>query len=110
MALNTDYMPTFANLTGAQIPPYVDGRTLKPVLDDSVKTWRSAVLPEAAAYYSPAYEGIRTIGTGGLPERKYVEYSGGAKELYNLDEDPMSSPTSTTPPRHLPTLSRACTR
>ena len=43
---------------------------------------------EAAAHYSPAYRGIRTISTGGIPKRKYVEYSGGARELYSLDPDP----------------------
>jgi hypothetical protein len=67
LTLNTDYMPTFLDLAGAQIPPYVDGRTLRPVLDGGVTTWRSAILPEAAANYSPAYEGIRTIGTVGAP-------------------------------------------
>jgi N-acetylglucosamine-6-sulfatase len=101
---NTDYMPTILDLAGAQIPPYVDGRPLKPVLDGSVTTWRSAVLPEAAANYSPAYEGIRTISTGGVPKRKYVEYSGGVKELYNLDTDPYeltNSYNATAPPADL---------
>jgi N-acetylglucosamine-6-sulfatase len=88
LTLNTDYMPTFLDLAGAQIPSYVDGRPLRPVLDGSATTWRSAVLPEAAANYSPAYEGIRTISTVGVPARKYVEYTGGTKELYNLDTDP----------------------
>src|SRR5215204_753864 len=104
LALNTDYMPTFLDLAGAQSPPYVDGRSLRPVLNGSVTPWRSAVLLEAAANYSPAYEGIRTISTGSLPKRKYVEYSGGVKELYNLDTDPYelaNSYTPTTPPTDL---------
>jgi N-acetylglucosamine-6-sulfatase len=85
LTLNTDYMPTFLDLAGAQIPSYVDGRPLRPVLDGSATTWRSAILPEAAANYSPAYEGIRTIS---VPARNYIEYAGGTKELYNLDSDP----------------------
>jgi N-acetylglucosamine-6-sulfatase len=88
LILNTDYMPTFLDLASAQIPSYADGRPLRPVLDGSVTTWRSAVLPEAAANYSPAYEGIRTISIVGAPARKYLEYSGGVKELYNLDTGP----------------------
>ena len=88
LTLNTDYMPTFLDLAGSQIPAYADGRPLRPVLNGSVTTWRSAILPEAAANYSPAYEGIRTISTVGVPARKYLEYSGGVKELYNLDTDP----------------------
>ena len=104
LALNTDYLPTFTDLAGAQSPPYVDGRSLRPVLDGSVSSWRNAILPEAAANYSPAYEGIRTISTGGAPTRKYVEYSGGVKELYNLDTDPYeltSTYNPTTPPSDL---------
>ena len=46
------------------------------------------MLLEAAANYSPAYRGMRTISTGGIPKRKYVEYTGGARELYHLDPDP----------------------
>ncbi|MBA2715390.1 MAG: sulfatase-like hydrolase/transferase, partial [Rubrobacteraceae bacterium] len=95
LALNTDYLPTFTDLACTSAPcdtrnwSYVpDGRSLEPVLHSSVSTWRSAVLLEAAANYSPAYEGIRTISTNGIPKRKYVEYVGGAEELYQLDPDP----------------------
>jgi N-acetylglucosamine-6-sulfatase len=37
LALNTDFFPTFMELAGAQTqtPSYVDGRSLRPVLDDS---------------------------------------------------------------------------
>jgi N-acetylglucosamine-6-sulfatase len=104
LTLNTDYMPTFLDLAGAQSPSYVDGRSLRPVLDGSVTRWRNSILLEAAANYSPAYEGIRTISSGGLPKRKYVEYSGGVKELYNLDTDPYELANSynpTTPPTDL---------
>src|SRR5215211_4724796 len=83
LALNTDFLPTFTNLAGAQRPPYVDGRSLKPVLKGNATAWRSAVLLEAARHFSPAYRGIRTSS-----DTKYVEYSGGARELYKLDRDP----------------------
>jgi arylsulfatase A-like enzyme len=111
LTLNTDYLPTFTNLACSSSPcdtqnwSYVpDGRSLLPALDGSVTSWRSAILLEAAANYSPAYEGIRTISTGGIPRRKYVEYSGGVKELYNLDTDPYELTNSynpTTPPSDL---------
>src|SRR5215207_271659 len=88
LTLNTDYLPTFTDLAGKQIPPYVDGRSLRPVLDGSVTSWRSAILLEAAANYSPAaYYGIRTVSTNSITRRKYVEYAGGARELYNLESD-----------------------
>jgi N-acetylglucosamine-6-sulfatase len=83
LALNTDYLPTFTDLATAQTPPYVDGRSLKPVLKGNATGWRSAILLEAAAEYSPAHRGIRTSGG-----TKYVEYAGGKKELYHLGRDP----------------------
>jgi N-acetylglucosamine-6-sulfatase len=84
LALNTDYLPTFSDLAGTQTPSYVDGRSLRPVLEGSATTWRSAVLLEAAANHRrPPYAGIRTSNG-----RKYVEYKGGARELYELGADP----------------------
>jgi arylsulfatase A-like enzyme len=87
LVLNTDYLPTFTDLAGEQSPPYVDGRSLRPVLDGSVTSWRSAMLLEAAANHSQAYRGIRTVTTNTITRRKYVEYAGGARELYNLESD-----------------------
>jgi N-acetylglucosamine-6-sulfatase len=87
LVLNTDYLPTFTDLAGEQIPHYVDGRSLRPVLDGSVTSWRSAILLEAAANHSQAYRGIRTVSTNTITRRKYVEYAGGARELYNLESD-----------------------
>jgi N-acetylglucosamine-6-sulfatase len=83
LALNTDFLPTFTSLAGARRPPYVDGRSLKPVLKGNATAWRSAVLLEAAERISPAYRGIRT-GSG----TKYLEYASGDKELYRLGHDP----------------------
>jgi N-acetylglucosamine-6-sulfatase len=88
LALDTDYLPTFTSLAGAQSPPYVDGRSLKPVLKGNATAWRSAILLEAArndvfAPHSPAYRGIRTSGG-----TKYVEYASGNKEFYHLGRDP----------------------
>jgi N-acetylglucosamine-6-sulfatase len=97
-------MPTFLDLAGAQEPPYVDGRSLEPVLDGSVTSWRSAILLEAAANYSPAHRGIRTVNTNGITRHKYVEYSGGARELYDLSADPYERTNRynhTTPPHGL---------
>jgi N-acetylglucosamine-6-sulfatase len=88
LSLNTDYLPTFTDLAGAQTPPYVDGRSLRPALKGNATAWRSAILLEAARNdvfppESPSYRGIRTSGG-----TKYVEYADGQKELYNLGPDP----------------------
>jgi N-acetylglucosamine-6-sulfatase len=83
LVLDTDYLPTITDLADVHTPNYVDGRSLQPVLEGNSTAWRSAILLEAAAHYSPAYRGIRT--SDGL---KYVEYASGKKEQYHLDRDP----------------------
>jgi arylsulfatase A-like enzyme len=83
LVLDTDYLPTFTDLADVHTPNYVDGRSLQPVLEGDSTAWRSAILLEAAASYSPAYRGIRTSDG-----RKYVEYASGKRELYHLGHDP----------------------
>ena len=80
LVLNTDFLPTFTDLAGTATPPYVDGRSLRPVLTGSAKTWRTAILLENRN--KSTYWGIRTR-TG-----KYLEYEGGVRELYTLSTDP----------------------
>jgi arylsulfatase A-like enzyme len=82
LVLDTDYLPTFTDLADTKMPDYVDGRSLEPVLEGNATAWRSAILLEAIGRYSPAYRGIRTSDG-----RKYVEYTGGGKELYHLGRD-----------------------
>ena len=94
LVLNTDYLPTFMNLAGAQTPPYVDGRSLLPVLTGGATTpWRTAILIEGRKYSADPeipvdinYSGVRTSTS------KYVEYEGGFRELYDLS--PALIPTS----------------
>jgi N-acetylglucosamine-6-sulfatase len=108
LVLNTDYFPTFMDLAEAQTPDYVDGRSLRPVLEGSPTTWRTAILLEGRKYSADPeipvdhnYNGIRT-STG-----KYVEYEGGFRELYDLNPraDPYEltnvyySADPTVPPR-----------
>jgi N-acetylglucosamine-6-sulfatase len=90
LTLNTDYLSTFTDLAGTRIPPYVDGRSLKPVLSGSATSWRNAILLEAPPSLNgrPAYRGIRTVNTGTTTESKYVEYANGERELYRLGSDP----------------------
>ena len=88
LALNTDYLPTFAELANTSPPTYVDGRSLVDVLDGSATTWRHAVLIEGPQYGGiPPYSAIRTLG--GKSQRKYIEYEGtSAGEMYYLGTDP----------------------
>jgi N-acetylglucosamine-6-sulfatase len=79
LTLNTDFFPTFTDLAGVTTPEYVDGRSLRPVLEGNATSWRTAVLLEVR----PTILGIRTSNG-----RKYIEYGDGFKEYYDLNADP----------------------
>jgi arylsulfatase A-like enzyme len=79
LTLNTDFFPTFTDLAGVTTPAYVDGRSLRPVLEGSATTWRTAILLEIRS----SILGIRTSDG-----RKYIEYGDGFKEYYDLKADP----------------------
>ncbi len=109
--LNNDLAPTFADLAGAEVPSFVDGRSLMPLLSDDpppLEDWRSAFLVEAATeldgprfpmlsgdqlaegwrhasredWGRPGLEAIRTN------DHLYGEYGNGERELYDLKDDP----------------------
>jgi N-acetylglucosamine-6-sulfatase len=85
LVLNTDIAPTFAQLAGAQVPDFVDGRSFVPLLRRDTPPWRTAGLIEnrrSVAHGRPAYAGVFT------QSRTYVEYASGEEELYNLKTDP----------------------
>jgi N-acetylglucosamine-6-sulfatase len=87
MVLNNDLAPTFAELGGAEVPSFVDGRSFVPLLRSSPPSnWRSAFLAEGSRAgrdsNKPAYEAVRT------EDHLWVEYANGERELYDLREDP----------------------
>lgn len=95
MVLNNDLAPTFADLAAAGTPPFVDGASLAPLLDSvppKQAEWRQAFLVEAGRFFPgagagppidrPRLDAVRTV------DHLYVEYSTGARELYDLRKDP----------------------
>jgi arylsulfatase A-like enzyme len=108
LALNTDYLPTFTDLAGIQTPGYVDGRSLRPVIEGvSTAPWRDAILLERAVTNLHPYPGpVRAKALSGIltrEGRKYVEYEGGERELYDLGTDPyeLTNRYAGTPPAGL---------
>jgi N-acetylglucosamine-6-sulfatase len=88
LVINTDYFPTFTDLAVVPTPSYVDGRSLKPILEGvAPSTWRTAFLLEGRQTKeggsTPANYGIRTSDG-----KKYIEYEGGEREFYDLTADP----------------------
>jgi arylsulfatase A-like enzyme len=93
LTANTDIAPTVAELAGTQTPPFVDGRSLVPLLGaepPALDDWRRAVLLEyfpasvdqRSALNVPRFAGIRT------QHYAYTEYATGERELYDLRRDP----------------------
>ncbi|MGH3343380.1 MAG: sulfatase family protein [Carbonactinosporaceae bacterium] len=99
-----DLAPTLAQLAGTHPPEFVDGRSLVPLLHDRDHArWRRGVLvehfdrpqivdldpyralmspQELLRVVPPVFRALRT------PRYSYVEYSTGARELYDLRRDP----------------------
>jgi arylsulfatase A-like enzyme len=88
IALNIDLAPTLAELAGVQAPEFVDGRSLVPLLNGNftpAPAWRQAFLAEFWQLPNlafPTYKAIRTL------DCKYVEWSIGDREIYELINDP----------------------
>jgi len=92
MALNIDIAPTIVELAGLQVPEAMQGASLIPLLNDTMKSWRKYWYYEhdnPRDYYKnklPRCEGVRT-------ERwKYIRYKDTdplQEELFDLQEDPL---------------------
>jgi N-acetylglucosamine-6-sulfatase len=90
MALNIDLAPTLLSLTGASVPPTMQGRSLAPLLKGARTAWRNSFLIE---YYSDkVFPRIVQMGYQAVRSRrwKYIHYLelNGMDELYDLKTDP----------------------
>lgn len=89
-----DLGPTIAELLGARVPGYVDGRSLLPLLSGQADVpWRTATLTESLARTVPGdpdYSPLQPPPFHALrsPQWLYVKYRTGEVELYNLVNDP----------------------
>jgi arylsulfatase A-like enzyme len=77
LVTNNDLAPTFLQLAQAKADIKIDGRSLIPLIENPNGSWRKGFLVE-----TPKYSAIRT------QDYVYASHSNGAKELYDLDNDP----------------------
>jgi arylsulfatase A-like enzyme len=95
LAGNVDLAPTLAELAEAEIPHFVEGRSLVPLLRGErppPSAWRQAFLLEQYSDEglvapqnrsdAPLFVGVRTL------RYKYIEYWTGVREIYDLAADP----------------------
>jgi arylsulfatase A-like enzyme len=89
LTANIDLAPTIAEIAGAKIADFVDGRSIMPLLkspNTPVPDWRNALLIEAGYTNRDSRALIfRSIRT---KEFLYVEYVDGTVEFYDLIADP----------------------
>ncbi len=95
--VNVDVAPTFADLANATPTLEVDGVSLLPLVSDP-QAWPSRILVLEAGPTTIGgpdwYHGIRT------PRYKYLEYSTGEVEFYDLLNDPDEMTSLTNNPAH----------
>jgi N-acetylglucosamine-6-sulfatase len=104
LVLNIDFAPTFAELAGASIPDFVDGRSLMPLLratSPAWDQWRQDFLAEVSLPTGATSRALRTH------EVAYFEFNSGQRALYDLREDPyqINSLHETAPPEGIAALS-----
>jgi arylsulfatase A-like enzyme len=94
IVLNNDIAPTLADLAGAVYPPFVDGRSFRPILFDrgsSATEWRNGFIvekwrddpsqPPPLHYTKLGHRSVRTR------DYLYVEWDVGEYELYDQQND-----------------------
>jgi arylsulfatase A-like enzyme len=106
---NVDLAPTLAELAGAEIPHFVEGRSLVPLLKGegdrpATTSWRQSFLLEQYSdegLIAPSTGKTRPIFVGLRTSRyKYIEYWTGVREIYDLASDPyeLENFAGTAPP------------
>lgn len=90
MVQSIDMAPTLLQWAGCIPSPYIDGRSLVPVINGEAKDWRTSILIE---YYSDkVFPRIVNMGYKAVRDDryKYIHYTEleGMDELYDLKEDP----------------------
>ena len=87
MALNTDLAPTFLDFAGVPVPKEMQGRSLRPVLEEKPGDWRKAFF--YAYFYEKNYR-IPTVTAVRTDTAKLVRYPGHDEwaELFDLRRDP----------------------
>ena len=103
---NVDVAPTICELAGIIPGRQVDGRSLLPLIQQTIGEWAEAALIEKHTdpHYAGEYFGLRTA------DYTYVEHDSGEKELYDLATDPYQLENATGQPDYADTQAQLAAR
>lgn len=110
MTLNIDIAPTLLALAGLEIPPFVEGRNLVPLLRGRSVSWRREWFYEHLYGHSgkiPMSEGIRTECWKYI---RYVDQEPNYEELFDLENDPFEERDLAQISKHRTVLERMRSR
>ena len=86
MVLNVDVAPTLLDLAGVPPPPFMEGRSMTPILRDTLAPWRDAWLYEYFKDFPYNVPELRAVRTDHF---KYIDYQGRMPdELFDVIYDP----------------------
>ncbi len=96
-----DLYPTLADLCGLPAPAYLDGKSLRPVLDDASKTVKDAAFTQVRRGNFHGFS-IRT------PRYRYTLWDNGQKgeQLYDLETDANETKNLAPEPQHASLVSQ----
>lgn len=103
---NIDVAPTMLDFAGVEIPEYMDGRSMKPLVSGESGDWRDYLLYEY--YWERNYPHTPTTHAV-LGERfKYIRYHGvwDVDELFDLEKDPEERINLINDPEYAETVER----
>jgi len=103
---NIDVAPTMLDFAGVEIPEYMDGRSMKPLVSGDSGDWRDYLLYEY--YWERNYPHTPTTHAV-LGERfKYIRYHGvwDVDELFDLEKDPEERINLINDPEYAETVER----
>ena len=103
---NIDVAPTMLDFAGVEVPEYMDGRSMKPLVSGESDDWRDHLLYEY--YWERNYPHTPTTHAV-LGERfKYIRYHGvwDLDELFDLEKDPEERINLINDPEYAETVER----
>jgi arylsulfatase A-like enzyme len=106
MVLNIDVAPTIIDLAGQPVPSPMQGRSLRPLMQQKPVKWRTEFFYEHLYRHGgkiPAIEGVRTDR---WKYTRYIDTDPLYEELFDLANDPLEKRNLATEPAHRDTLEK----